>query len=197
MAFSVLQKRKLLAPAHRDNPAFYGEYAVIEKYYKDTYRLAPKTDMINRIGYLELKMRLADFLLMRVDKMGMAHSIEARVPFLDYRIVEAALQIPQAMKLRGGELKHILKKAAAGALPEEIINRKKQGFGAPIEEWFRNPKTAAPLMAMIYDSKLAARGLFDYGYVRELAARHAAGENHTFRLMNLLTLSLWYDRWFD
>lgn len=86
--------------------------------------------------------------------------------------------------------------AAAGILPTEIIDRKKQGFGAPVEEWLRDPRTAAPLMAMIYDSKLAARGLLDYDYVRELAARHAKGENHSFRLMNLLTLSLWYDRWF-
>lgn len=197
MAFSTLQKQKLLAPAHRNDPTFYGEYGVIEKYYEDTYRLAPRTDLINRIGYLELKMRLADFLLMRVDKMGMAHSIEARVPFLDYRVVEAALQIPQAIKLHGGELKHILKKAAAGILPKEIIERKKQGFGAPIEEWLRDTRTAAPLMAMIYNSKLAARGLFDYDYVRDLAKRHAKGENHSFRLMNLLTLSLWYDRWFE
>ena len=118
------------------------------------------------------------------------------MPFLDHRIVEAALQMPQSIKIKDGDLKHILKKVAAEFLPPEIIDRKKQGFGAPVEEWFRDPQTATPLMEKIYHSKLAARGIFDYNYVRTLAARHAKGENHTFRLMNLLTLSLWYDRWF-
>jgi asparagine synthase (glutamine-hydrolysing) len=196
IAFASLEKQKLLAPKYRNDPAWNSEYEVIGKYYREVIEHAPDSGILTRISYLELKMRLADFLLMRVDKMGMAHSIEARVPFLDPRIVELALQIPESMHLKGGELKHILKKAARGTIPDEIIDRKKQGFGAPLEEWFRDGATAKPLLDKIYNSKLVGRKLFDYDYVHDLAARHQAGENHTFRLVNLLTLSLWYDYWF-
>jgi asparagine synthase (glutamine-hydrolysing) len=197
IAFSPLQKKSLLTAPYRNDPAWNNEYEIISKHYRDAKRLAPKAGILTRISYLELKMRLADFLLMRVDKMGMAHSIEARVPFLDPRIVEFALQIPERLRIRGGNLKNILKRAARGFVPDEIIDRKKQGFGAPIEEWFRDPKTAGQLLEYIYSSKLAKREILDYGYVKQLAERHAAGENHTFRLMNLLTLSLWHDYWFE
>lgn len=197
IAFSPSQKAKLLSPRLRNNPAWHGEYEVIASHYRTARQYAPKADFLNRIAYLELKMRLADFLLMRVDKMSMAHSIEVRVPFLDYRIVELALHIPEKIKLKGGELKHVLKKAARGALPDSVINRKKQGFGAPIEEWFAYKTTAAPLVDKILNSRLKERDFFDYDYVRSIAARHAKGENQVFRLMNLLTLSLWYDYWFS
>jgi asparagine synthase (glutamine-hydrolysing) len=196
IAFGSVQKHMLLAKPYRDNPAWNAEHAIVKKYYDEAEAYAPQGDFLNRVAYLELKMRLADFLLMRVDKMGMAHSIEARVPFLDYRLVELALAIPEKIKLKNGELKHVLKEVAKGVLPNDIIHRKKQGFGAPVEEWFRSDETSAVLLQKIYASKLAERGFFDYDYVRRLAARHKQGENHTFRLMNLLTLSLWYDTWF-
>lgn len=196
IAFSPTQKLELLAPRLRNDPRWFASYAVIGRYYADVAEYAPNTDFLNRIAYLELKMRLADFLLMRVDKMAMAHSIEARVPFLDYRLVELALHIPQSFKIKNGELKHILKKAAAGSVPNKIILRKKQGFGAPVEEWLREPKTARPLLAVILNSTLLKRDVLNRDYILSLAARHAAGENHTFRLMNLLSLAVWHDAWF-
>lgn len=200
IAFSSLQKEKLLSQKFQgamiNHSSQNSEYALIAQHYKKINELAPGMDYLNQIAYLDIKMRIADFLLMRVDKMAMAHSIEARVPFLDYRIVELALQIPARIKLKNGELKHVLKSAARGVLPDEIIARQKQGFGAPVEEWFRDREKSGVLMEKIYNSRLAERGFFDYDYVRDLHASHLRGENHTFRLMTLLTLSLWYDRWF-
>jgi asparagine synthase (glutamine-hydrolysing) len=70
-----------------------------------------------------------------VDKMSMAVSLEARVPFLDHKFVELAMSIPQAVKTRNGVLKHILKKAVRGVIPDQLIDRKKQGFGVPVYEW--------------------------------------------------------------
>ncbi len=196
IAFSPTQKAKLLNPRLRRDPAWNSEYLVVAEHYHRATEAAPQSDFLNRVAYLELKMRLADFLLMRVDKMSMAHSIEVRVPFLDKRIIELALHIPGKMKLQGGELKHILKKAAAGAIPDRIIRRQKQGFGAPLEEWFGAQETAKPLLSHIFNSKLKERNLFDYEYIRTLAKTHQGGQNQVFRLMNLLTLSLWYDAWF-
>ena len=88
------------------------------------------------MSYLDLNLRLPELLLMRVDKMSMGVSLEGRVPFLDHRFVELAMSIPSAMKTRNGSLKHILKKAVRGLIPDELIDRKKQGFGVPVYEWF-------------------------------------------------------------
>jgi asparagine synthase (glutamine-hydrolysing) len=73
---------------------------------------------------------------MRVDKMGMGASLEGRVPFLDHKFVEFAMSIPERVKIKDGTLKYILKKAVQGLIPDELINRKKQGFGVPTHEWF-------------------------------------------------------------
>jgi len=86
--------------------------------------------------YLDLNLRLPELLLMRVDKMSMGVSLEARVPFLDHKFVELAMSIPEKVKTRNGNLKYILKRAVRGLIPDELIDRKKQGFGVPVYEWF-------------------------------------------------------------
>jgi asparagine synthase (glutamine-hydrolysing) len=87
------------------------------------------------MSYLDLRMRLPELLLMRVDKMCMGAGVEGRVPFLDHRLVELAFSIPTAAKTRGGNLKHLLKMAVRGVVPDEVIRRPKQGFGVPVHEW--------------------------------------------------------------
>ena len=87
------------------------------------------------MGYADLRLRLPDLLLMRVDKMSMGNSLEARVPFLDHEFVEFALAIPPQHKLKDGNLKNVLKAAVRGVIPDAIIDRKKQGFGAPVSDW--------------------------------------------------------------
>src|SRR5258708_28161241 len=86
--------------------------------------------------YLDLNLRLPELLLMRVDKMSMAVSLEARVPFLDHKFVELAMSIPEEIKTKSGVLKYILKKAVRGVIPDELIDRKKQGFAVPVYEWY-------------------------------------------------------------
>ena len=91
---------------------------------------------LNWMTYLDLNLRLPELLLMRIDKMSMGVSLEGRVPFLDHKFVELAMSIPESIKTKNGTLKYILKKAVRGLIPDEVIDRKKQGFGVPIYEWF-------------------------------------------------------------
>lgn len=94
-----------------------------------------KSDM-NWMTFLDLQQRLPELLLMRVDKMSMGVSLETRVPFLDHKFVELAMSIPSKLKYQNGVLKYMLKKAVRGIIPDELIDRPKQGFGVPVTEWF-------------------------------------------------------------
>jgi asparagine synthase (glutamine-hydrolysing) len=90
---------------------------------------------LNWMTYADLQLRLPELLLMRVDKMSMGVSLEARVPFLDHKFVELAMSIPTRVKTGDGGLKYLLKKAVRGLIPGELMDRPKQGFGVPISEW--------------------------------------------------------------
>ena len=88
--------------------------------------------------------QLPDDLLMLTDRMSMAVSLECRVPLLDHELVELAARIPESIKIRNGRLKHVMKEALAGLLPDDILNRKKRGFGAPMGAWLK--RELAPLL---------------------------------------------------
>lgn len=112
-------------------------YAFVEYHLAELYNRLPNADFFSSMMYLELKHRLPELLLTRVDKITMATSVEARVPFLDDALVEFAFQIPTALKYRNGVTKYILKKAAEGIIPNDIIYRKKMGFVSPTTHWFK------------------------------------------------------------
>lgn len=134
--FSDSQKQRLLSPRLRKK---FGEWSSWEALRPIRQRFEEKAwdpSPLNWMGYLDLNLRLSELLLMRVDKMSMAVSLEARVPFLDHKFVELAMSIPQAVKTKDGVLKYILKKAVRGVIPDALIDRKKQGFGVPVYEWY-------------------------------------------------------------
>jgi asparagine synthase (glutamine-hydrolysing) len=156
---------------------------------------AGDADLLQRMTHLELKLRLAELLLMRVDKMTMANSVEARVPFLDHEFVEFAMALPPEMKVRRGVGKYALKKAVEAILPNEIVHRRKQGFGAPVSEWFQGA-LGERVQREIRSSALADRGLLNYDYLDELWARHRGGRgDFAFHLWNVYNVSAWYDYW--
>ncbi len=134
-AFTHEEKMNLLSPRlktkFKDATSWDAICPIHERFKRTT---AEKTTL-NWMTFLDLNLRLPELLLMRVDKMSMGVSLEARVPFLDYKFVEFAMSIPTNMKMRGKELKRILKKAVKGLIPDEIINRPKQGFGVPLQDW--------------------------------------------------------------
>ena len=135
-AFSQRGKELLLSPRLRQRFRGRTSWDYIETVHRRFTSQAWEPSPLHWMTYLDLNLRLPELLLMRVDKMSMGTSIECRVPFLDHKFVEFALSLPQSVVYRRGQPKSLLKKAVAGMLPPEIINRPKQGFGVPITEWF-------------------------------------------------------------
>lgn len=135
-AFREAEKQALLGPALRGELRGYSSWEVLRPMHELFRASRLEHSHLNWMTYADLSLRLPELLLMRVDKMSMGVSLEGRVPFLDHKFVEYSLGIPTAMKLAGGESKHILKRAVRGLIPDEIIDRPKQGFGVPVHEWF-------------------------------------------------------------
>lgn len=168
-----------------------------ERLHRECLSFYEKADYLQRILYVELNQRLAEILLMRVDKIGMAHSIEARVPFLDHRLVEFTMSIPPHIKTPDKKTtKYILKNAIKNILPEEIIHRRKQGFWAPVNEWLRKGWYDFAL-DQVMNSGINRHDIFNMDSVRSMFEQHRSGKrNYGLKLFSLLTLSLWYDRFF-
>ena len=135
-AFTHTQKQRLLSTRLRNDLDGLSSWDVIEPIRQRFDDQAWERSPLAWMSYMDLNMRLPELLLMRVDKMSMGVSLEGRVPFLDHKFVELALSIPESVKTRDGELKHILKRAVRGVIPDELIDRPKQGFGVPVYEWF-------------------------------------------------------------
>jgi len=135
LVFTELAKSKILSERMRQKFAGRTSYEVIDALFDRYSANSPEFSDLDWMTYSDLRLRLPELLLMRVDKMSMATSLEGRVPFLDHYFVQMALSIPEKIKTKNGNLKHILKKAVRGLIPDELIDRKKQGFGVPVTEW--------------------------------------------------------------
>jgi asparagine synthase (glutamine-hydrolysing) len=168
-------------------------HAVVRDYLGPLDGRLDEPSLLQKIPYLEMKLRLPEHLLMRVDKLTMAHSVEARVPFLDHDVVDFASRLPPSYKLRDAVGKSILKKAAAPYLDEDMIYRRKQGFGAPMEEWFREGDFGARCLTAFDRSALRAEGFFDDGFFRDLLQDQIAGRaSASFQLWTVMNAVLWH-----
>ena len=163
----------------------------------EAFRDAPGADALNRMLSVDAQTQLPDDLLLLTDKMSMAASLECRVPLLDHELVELAARMPQAVKIRGGRLKHAMKEAVSDLLPRDIIERKKRGFGTPMGAWLK--QDLAPLMReLLSQASIDARGWFRYPAVRELIARHESSRlDGTDRILALMNLEIWARMYLD
>lgn len=170
---------------------------VAAAYYRELRERRPDADFSQQIAYIELRNRLPELLLMRVDKFSMAHSLEARAPFLDPALATYALSLPAAMKIDGDRTKAVLKDAAYEWLPREVVDRTKQGFRVPVPEWMR--KELAPWVDdVLQRSTFWELGLFDKAFVMDLWRKHREGpDDHSFDLWCIVNLFGWYERWFS
>ena len=135
-AFTEAHKQRLASDRLRQRFAGRSSWDALEPIYQRFQNSAWETSHLHWMTYLDLNLRLPELLLMRVDKMSMGVGLEARVPFLDHRFVELALSIPSSIKTGGGTTKRVLKDSVRGLIPDDLIDRRKQGFGVPIYEWF-------------------------------------------------------------
>lgn len=191
VVFREAQKRRLLAGRHSGGDS----YALVERMWAESARLRPEADDLQRMTYVELRNRLPELLLMRVDKMTMASSVEARVPFLDHELVEFAMALPPDMKVRGQSGKHVLKRAVGGLLPPGIAQRRKQGFSAPVSHWLRG-ELGKQVQAEMANSSLRETGLLDWSEVDRLWCMHRKGRGDwSVGLWTLYNAALWHDRW--
>jgi asparagine synthase (glutamine-hydrolysing) len=187
-AFTETEKLRLLSPRLRRQFAGLSSWEVL-KPVRDRFEVkAWERSALHWMSYLDLNLRLPELLLMRVDKMSMGVSLEARVPFLDHKFVELALGIPTAVKTRNGELKHILKTAVRGVIPDSLIARPKQGFGIPVAEWFFD-RLGDRMRAELQDF-CRQTDLLDARAVESVAARGAGTQ-----LWFLFNLALWWKQY--
>ncbi|TDI97305.1 MAG: asparagine synthase (glutamine-hydrolyzing) [Caldithrix sp.] len=151
------------------------------------------SDPLNRQLYVDIKSYLVDNILVKVDRMSMATSLETRVPFLDHRFVEFSATIPSRLKLQGKNTKYLFKKAMADVLPPQILNRSKEGFSIPIKNWLK--EDLKPLMLEVLDQqKIKREGFFNTNYVEQLKKEHLSGkENHSHRLWSMMVFGIWQD----
>jgi asparagine synthase (glutamine-hydrolysing) len=165
--------------------------------FKLLYNAPSSKERIDRLLYLDSKTYLPGDILTKVDRMSMAHSIEARVPLLDHKLIEFVQTIPASLKLRGDVTKHILKQAVRGLIPDEIIDRPKQGFDVPIKKWL-NSELRELLCDTLADSRTRQRGYFNRRAVEAILDEHSRGRRDNSRhLWGLLTLELWQRAFID
>jgi asparagine synthase (glutamine-hydrolysing) len=190
-------KPRVLSQQLRGRMNGHSSIEVVNSYLKHIEAARPNSDFLARMTYLELKLRLPELLLMRVDKITMATSVEARVPFLDHHLVEYAMGLPRSLKVEGASGKHILKRALDEILPRDLLYNRKRGFGAPVREWFRSA-FAGWFESHVLNSRMRKRDLLDYEFVQRMLTEHrTASKDWGFHLWALLNLSLWYERWID
>ena len=151
------------------------------------------TEFLSKFQYLDTKLYLPDNVLVKVDRMSMASSLEVRTLFLDHRIVELAAQIPASLKIKNNQAKYILRKALSDLIPTEISERGKQGFALPVDIWFRGElkdKIAASV------EKARTGGIFNYRFLKSILDEHLIGRrNHQYILWPYMMYQTWHQKY--
>jgi asparagine synthase (glutamine-hydrolysing) len=190
--YDQAELRQLISPELRTTLAGYDPLAVHRAHFERA-----SGDELSRLLYVDAKTFLPCLNLTYTDKMGMAASVEVRVPLLDDELVALAATIPSDLKLRGWRRKYIFKRSQEGILPKDVIWRRKAGFGAPIRSWL--VKDLAPLVdELLSQSAVSKRGLFDPAAVQQLREDNVAGRaDNSLRLYALLSFELWCRTFLD
>jgi asparagine synthase (glutamine-hydrolysing) len=189
---SPASKARLYTPALQDAIAKTDVYLPVREALG-----ARHDDALNRQLYADLAIYLADDILVKVDRMSMAASLETRAPFLDVGVMELAFSMPGDLKLRNGERKYVLKRAVEGLLPPRILRRRKEGFSIPMKQWLRR-ELSDLLDDLLSPARIRQRALFEETEVTRLVAEHRSGrENHAHTLFPLMVFERWAQHFLD
>jgi asparagine synthase (glutamine-hydrolysing) len=167
------------------------DYSAMERYYKS----CSASDYLTRIQYVDTKLYLSEDILTKVDRASMFCSLETRAPLLDHEVIELAARMPSSFKLNGRVTKYILKKAMEGILPDDILYRKKMGFGVPLVHWFKKDLTEYA-HDLLLSKQARERGLFNAKHVETVLDTHQKkGRDLSARIWALLFFEQWAKNW--
>ena len=191
ICFRGALKQEVLGPAM---PPHKSSLRLVERIWSEASAGGHEADLFQQMTYVEMKQRLSELLLARLDRVAMMSSVEGREPFLDDDLVEFVMALPPQMKYRDGT-KVDLRRAVEGIVPAEILERPKQGFGTPMVEWLRGPLGRRAQRSVI-GSSLVERGLLNAGPLNRLFEEHISGRaDWSYHLWNAYTVCAWHDRW--
>ncbi len=187
-SFTSQQKRLLLKTGN-------GSPNGVESLILSHGRHSGAREILNQILYCDMKLYLEGDILPKVDRASMANSLEVRVPFLNYRMLEFASRLPLRFKLHGLTRKYLLRQAFKDLLPPAVLRRSKKGFNMPVAKWLTGP--LRPLAEDLFSEKRLQRGgLFNAKYVRTLLNEHLSRrQDHRKLLWTLLVFELWREKW--
>jgi asparagine synthase (glutamine-hydrolysing) len=167
------ERKQLFSASFRRELQGYGAVEVLRRHAAS----APTDDPLSLVQYLDMKTYLVGDILTKVDRASMAHGLEVREPLLDHELMGWVSGLPPDLKLRGSEGKYLLKKAMEPYLPHDVLYRPKMGFAVPLDAWFRGP-LAATIRDVVLGERLAATGLFNTAYLREVLDAHQSGRRN-------------------
>jgi asparagine synthase (glutamine-hydrolysing) len=154
-------------------------------------------DKLTRLQFVDTKLYLPGDILVKVDRMSMANSLETRAPLLDYRLVEFASRLPVHFKMQGGTTKYLLKKVLSKYVPKSVLEKRKHGFAIPIDQWFQTTLNGFTKEVLL-DDRCRARGVFDPKAVQKILAFHAnGGRDYSVWIWAMLNLELWCQTYMD
>lgn len=189
IAYYEQEKQNVLTRGFKSKIGSIDSFDIIAPYYEELNQLQPDSTFLEKMTYLELQLRLPELLLMRVDKMSMANSVEVRVPFLDRDLVDFALAVPQNYKLRDGVSKEPVKRFASKYVGRDSIYRPKKGFGVPINEWFQG-RLGVRLLELV-DADDWAKQVFNFNYLQKQLERSSMTVNQAFQLWVIYNFMVW------
>jgi len=167
----------------------------IETNFSQGSLLNENNDDLNKMLAIDYKTYLTDDILTKIDRASMSVSLEGREPFLDYRIIEFAAQLPSHYKYKDGNKKYILKEIAHKYLPKELMDRPKMGFGVPIQEWFKD-ELKEYFLTYLDEKKLESEGIFNTKEVIKLRDQYLKTDNQNVeKLWSILMFEMWYEKW--
>ena len=190
--FTDEEKESLLSSHFKAQLNGTSSYALFSRNFSAT----ASRDPLNRMLEMEWNTQLPDQVLAFVDYLSMAHSVEVRSPFLDYRLVEFSATIPGRLKIRNGNVKDILKRTVEPLIPEGITRRPKEGFVLPIFDWMLD-KLKDYSMDILSPARIGKHGLFNYTVVQRMAGEYYAGDrSNAVKIWNLMMFQIWWERYF-